>query len=142
MRVQISSIVLSAIGVGSHRVFSALILVTVFYLPATIALFFAWSIWGANQRPPIASWRLLTFRWALIVASMTTVIFAATSARMLATLQGATGFWLAANWTGAALWVPALVSAFVGKGSSRAVLVLWGVFAFLGIFGTSSAMIP
>ncbi len=74
------------------RKLDILLLVAMFFLPATIALFFAWSVWIANKRPTIASWRLATFRWDLIAAVMATVAFLPGCIQDLRTLEPGRGF--------------------------------------------------
>jgi hypothetical protein len=71
--------------------FGAFVIVMVFFLPAAISLFFAWSVWISNKRPAIARWRLIAFRWGLVSAVMTTAVFAVTSVHMIRSLENATG---------------------------------------------------
>ncbi len=98
------------------RKLDILLLVAMFFLPATIGLFFAWSVWIANKRPTIASWRLATFRWGLITAVMATVAFFTSCIQDLRTLEPAHGVWLIANWAGIVLWMIGLAGALTGKG--------------------------
>ena len=127
---------------SDHREFSSILIVGIFFLPATVSLFFAWSVWIANKRPAIAAWRLNTFKWGLISASSTTAVFFLSCVRMLKTLEPAHGIWLAVNWVGIVLWVASFAAALTGKLWGRICLVLWWVLIFLGVFGTDSAMIP
>jgi hypothetical protein len=132
----------SAAHMSDHREFSSILLMGIFFLPAVLSLFFAWSVWIANKRPAIAMWRLDAFKWGLISASLTTAIFTSSSIQRLRTLEPAQGVWLGANWVGIVLWVISLGAALTGKGWGRIILVLWGVLIFLGVFGIDSAMIP
>lgn len=127
---------------SEHREFGEVLFVGLFFLPASISLFFAWSVWIANRRPAIAMWRLNTFRWGLVSASAATVILGLTSAHMLISLENARGAWLIPNWVGAVSWVTGLAGALTGRGWGRVTLLLWGTSIFLGVFGISLAMIP
>ncbi len=124
------------------RKLDILLLVAMFFLPATVALFFAWSVWVANKRPTIASWCLATFRWGLIAAVMATIAFLPGCVQDLRTLEPAHEVWLIANWAGIVLWMIGLAGALTGKGWGRITLVFWGVLMFVGVFGISSVMIP
>lgn len=127
---------------SEHPDFNAILLVGLFFLPATVSLYFAWSVWIANKRPAIATWRLNTFRWGLISALVTMAIFIPSCIHMIRTLEPAKGVWLMANRLGVLLWLAGLVFALTGKGWGRITLVLWGILIFLGVFATDSAMIP
>jgi hypothetical protein len=118
------------------------VLVGMFFLPAAVALFFAWSVWFANKRPIIAGWRLATFRWGLIAAVMATIAFSPGCVQELRTLEPAHGVLLIANWAGIVLWIIGLAGASTGKGWGRITLICWGILMFFGLFGVSSAMIP
>ncbi len=118
------------------------VLVALFFLPAAVALFFAWSVWIANKRPTIAGWRLVTVGWGLIAAVMAMIAFFPGCVHELRTLQPAHGFWLVVNWAGIVLWMIGLAGASTGKGWGRITLICWGMLMFVGLFGVSSAMIP
>jgi hypothetical protein len=127
---------------SEHPEFSSTLIVGVFFLPATVSLFFAWSVWIANERPAIATWRLNAFNWGLICALVTVALLIPSSVHMIRTLEPAKGVWLMVNRLGILLWFAGLVAALTGKGWGRICLVLCGVFIFLGVFGIDSAMIP
>jgi hypothetical protein len=122
--------------------FSALIVVLLFFLPATLCLVFACFGWMANKRPSIREWRLVTFQWGLIVASVTTVWLLPSMVHKLITLQPVQGFWLLYNRLAVALWVLCLAAALVGQRSGRVLLFCWGILLFVGVFGVDLAMIP
>ena|SRR5579862_8288687 len=124
------------------RKLDTLVLVALFFLPAAISLFFAWSVWIANKRPTIAGWRLATFRWGLIAAVMAMIAFFPGSVQELRTLEPAHGVSLIANWAGLVLWMIGFAGALTGKGWGRITLVFWGILMFVGVFGISSVMIP
>ena len=124
------------------RKLDTLVLVALFFLPAAISLFFAWSVWIANKRPTIAGWRLATFRWSLIAAVMAMIAFFPGSVQELRTLEPAHGVSLIANWAGLVLWMIGFAGALTGKGWGRITLVFWGILMFVGVFGISSVMIP
>jgi hypothetical protein len=127
---------------SEHREFSEILFVGLLFLPASVSLFFAWSVWIANKRPAISTWRLNTFRWGLISALVATVIFAFTCAHMFISLENSRGVWLIANWVGTIFWVAGLAGASTGRGWGKVTLFLWGILMFAGVFGVSSAMIP
>ena|SRR5579863_2840733 len=127
---------------GEHRGFDTLVLVFVFFLPAVVSLYFAWSVWIANTRPAIAGWRRIAFQCGLIAALLTVALLGASSIDLVRTLRPAQGVWLLGNWFAAVLWVAALGAACAGKGWGRVLLLCWGILIFLGVFGLQSAMIP
>jgi hypothetical protein len=122
--------------------FSALIVVLLFFLPATICLVFACFVWMANKRPSITEWRLVTFQWGMILASVTTVLLLPSMMHQLITLQPAQELWLLYNRLAAALWTLCLAAALAGQRSGRVLLFCWGILLFVGVFGVDSATIP
>lgn len=120
-------------SMGSEVIFTS----ALFFL-ALIALFFAWSVWIANKRPEIATWRLASFKSGLILAPAAIVMLIPGSAHYLRTGTPAEGIWLVANWIGISLWVCVIVTALTGKGRARTLLVVWGILAFLGVFVANS----
>jgi hypothetical protein len=125
-----------------HRDFDGILLVGVFFLPAAVSLFFAWSVWIANKRPAIATWRLATFKWGLISAPVTMAVFIPSCLHMIRTMEPARGVWLMANRLGIILWLAGFAAALTGRGWGRITLVLSGIFIFLGVFGIDLGMIP
>jgi hypothetical protein len=121
---------------------SASILVLFFFLPAILCLVFVCFGWFAKKRPSIKEWRATTFRWALILAPLTTVLFFTSAVHLLVTLKPAQGPWLFFNYLATALWALCLAAAFAGKGWGRALLIGWWILLFVGVFGADSATIP
>jgi hypothetical protein len=119
---------------GLHPQLSVFTFLVIVFLPAAVALVFAWGVWMAGKRPAIAPWRISAFNWALGCALADTVIFLPNSFRFLTTEAPATGIWFAANCTGLALLILVLGASLVGKGWSRGLLLCWGVLLFLGVF--------
>ena len=72
-----------------HRQFNRILPVGLFLLPAAISPFFAWSVWVANKRPAIATWRLTAFNWVLISSLATMAIFVPSCVHMMGTLEPA-----------------------------------------------------
>ena len=122
--------------------FNAFIVALLFSLPATLCLVFACFGWMANKRPSITEWRLVTFQWGLILASVTTVLLLPSMVHQLITLQPVQGLWLLYNRLAAALWILGLAAAVVGQRSGRVLLFCWGILLFVGVFGVDLAMIP
>jgi len=124
-----------------HRL-SASILAFFFFLPAILCLVFVCFGWFANKRPSIKEWRITTFRWALILAPLATVLFFTSAVHLLLRLKPAQGSWLLFNYLAIALWALCLAAAFTGKGWGRALLIGWWILLFVGVFGAASATIP
>jgi len=124
-----------------HRL-SASILSFFFFLPAILCLVFVCCGWFANKRPSIKEWRITTFRWALILAPLVTLLFLASAVHLLLTLKPAQGPWLHFNYLAIALWALCLAAAFTGKGWGRSLLIGWWIFLVVGVIGAGSAIIP
>jgi hypothetical protein len=99
-----------------HPQFDLILLVTGFLLPAIILLVFGWFGWFANKRPAIKE--------SLLPARHTS------------------GLWHLSVRLGAILWILSLAAALAGKGSGRMLLLGWGIFLFLGLFGIVVATTP
>jgi hypothetical protein len=124
-----------------HRL-SASILSFFFFLPAILCLVFVCCGWFANKRPSIKEWRITTFRWALILAPLVTILFFTSAVHLLARLKPAQGPWLLFNYLAIALWALCLAAAFTGKGSGRSLMIGWWIFLVVGLIGADSAIIP
>jgi hypothetical protein len=121
---------------------AALGLALLFFLPAILCLVFVCCGWFANKRPSIKEWRISTFRWALILAPLATVLFFVSAVHLLVTFKPAQGPWLFFNYLAIALWALCLATAFTGKGWGRTLLIGWWILLFVGIFGADLATIP
>ena len=117
-----------------HPQLSVVTFLSIAFLPAITVLVLACVAWIAGRRAEITPWRLVTFKWALTIAFLDTVLFLPAAIRFLAMGIPATGIWLAANWLSVALLVVVFAAAFAGKGWSRSLLVFWGLLLFLGVF--------
>ena len=124
------------------HILSASILSFFFFLPAILCLVFVCCGWFANKRPSIKEWRITTFRWALILAPLVTLLFFASAVHLLARLKPAQGPWLFFNYLAIALWGLCLAAAFTGKSWGRALLISWGILLFVGVVGADLATIP
>lgn len=127
---------------AAHIHFRAALVALLFLLPAGVSLFFARSVWFANKRPQISFWRLSAFRWGLILASATYVLFLISGYQLFLTLEPAAGVWLVADWLGLALWISGIAGAIAGRGSGRVLLLCWAALMFCGLLGISGAIIP
>lgn len=127
---------------GEQNYLGGVGLTFLFFVPAIILLFFAWSVWSGNKPPTVSKWRLSTFKTGLVVAIAATAAFFPGAAHYTITQQRAEGIWLALNWTGAVLWLVCLAAGLMGKGSGRILLLFWGILLFVGIYGLDLASIP
>jgi hypothetical protein len=117
-----------------RRYVSLAILIGIFFLPAIIALFCAWTIWSGKGQPQISEWRRRLFQMGLIGAPSAMLLLAPASGHYLETLTLATGIPLKLTLGGIVIWAITTVAALAGKGWSRSLLVCWAVFLFLGEF--------
>ena len=125
-----------------YRGLSIFALTAVSFLPATILLFFSWSVRISKTQVSIQKWRREAYKWGLIAASVSTAWFFVFCLNYLKTGEPAHGPWLSMNLVGFSLWVAAAAASLAGKGAGRILLFCWSIMLFLGVVGLASAMIP
>jgi hypothetical protein len=113
--------------------FVVLIFVAVAFLPATILLYIARSVWIANPSPGMAKWRIATFKWGSICAPLSMALLAPGAGHYLWTYGPPNWFLTVTNWFGLLLWAFSFGAAFVGRGSTRWLLCSWAILAMLGL---------
>ena len=115
-----------------HSLLSISVFVALAFLPATVLLYFAWSVRIGNKRPDIAGWRLSTFRWGLICAPISMAALVPGEVNYLETWGTPNWVLGVMNWVGFLLWIFSLAASLTGKGRARVLLCGWGVLAILG----------
>jgi hypothetical protein len=117
------------------RLLKTSVFVAAYFLPASVLLYFAWSLWIANPRPEIAKWRLNTFRWGLILAPLAMSVEIPGGVHYIRTYGPPDWFLGTLNVLGLLLWVLSFAAAFAGKGKARGLLLCWAILAMFGLLG-------